>query len=291
MPITGRTRLVGIIGYPVGHSLSPKMQNAAFEALELDYYYLPLEVRPERLGRAVKALCWLGFRGFNVTIPHKRKILRYLDALSPEARFIGAVNTVEVRGGRLIGHNTDGGGFTRAFKEEMGRNLRGRRVLILGAGGAARAVAFQSAREGAEAVVIANRSPLKARALVRDLKAGFPSCTASRVRWNKKGLKSAIEEAEIVINATPVGMRPEGSSRIPDLRLTPRHWVFDLVYGPIETDLIRKAREAGAHATSGMGMLIHQGALSFQIWTGHPPPIEVMREAMESEIKGNRGVR
>jgi shikimate dehydrogenase len=286
MTITGRTKLVGIIGYPIDHSLSPLMHNAAFEAMGLDYCYIPLEVEPRRIRSAVKALRVLGFCGFNVTIPHKRRIMALVDRLTPEARLIGAVNTVEIRHGRWIGHNTDGRGFLQAFTEETGESVPGKRVMILGAGGAARAVAFQWALEGGAAVVIANRSSARADELVRDLRRPPVRCPASALPWTKASLIEGVRQADIIINATSVGMKPDDPPLLPSYVLKPHHIVCDLIYKPSVTFLLKQAQAAGAKAINGLGMLVHQGALAFEIWTGRRPPISVMREVLWHEIIG-----
>lgn len=280
-----RMRPVGIIGYPIGHSLSPLMQNAAFEAMGLEYCYLPLEVPPRQVGPAIRAVQRLGFCGFNVTIPHKQRVMRFLNELSPEARFIGAVNTVEIRAGRLIGHNTDGRGFVRAFAEEAGRSVRGSQVLILGAGGAARAVAFQIALEGAAMVVIANRSRSKAEALVRELRNTIRGCAATVLPWESAALRAGAHQAGIVINATSVGMNPTDPALLPAGVLRPDQVVCDLIYRPPMTALLRQARAVGAKAINGLGMLVYQGVLSFEIWTGQRPPVEVMRETLVQAVR------
>jgi shikimate dehydrogenase len=284
-----RTKLVGIIGFPIGHSLSPRMQNAAFQSIGLDYCYIPLEVGSRRLRSAITALRSLKFRGFNVTIPHKRRIMAALDEVTPEALLIGAVNTVEIRHGRLIGHNTDGRGFLLALFEDVGTSVRGKRLMILGAGGAARAVAFQSALGGAASVLVANRSAGRAGELVRDLARPPARCSASALRWSEASLKSGAREADIIVNATSVGMKPGDHSPLPPDTVTPQHLVCDLIYRPAETALLQQARRAGAKTVNGIGMLVHQGALSFEIWTGKPAPISVMREALQSALTGGDG--
>lgn len=286
MTITDRTKLVGIIGYPIRHSLSPLMHNAAFEAMGLDYGYIPLEVEPRRIRSAVKAMRLLGFCGFNVTIPHKRRIMAWVDRLTPEARLIGAVNTVEIQRGRWIGHNTDGRGFLQAFAEETGESIAGKRVMILGAGGAARAVAFQWALEGGAAVIIANRSPARAEELVRDLRRPPVRCSASVLPWTARSLKAGLRQVDIIINATSVGMKPDDPPLLPPNGLRPDHTVCDLIYQPPATLLLKQAQAAGSKAINGLGMLVCQGALAFEIWTGQRPPIGVMREALRQGLLG-----
>lgn len=286
MSVGNRTKLVGIIGYPIRHSLSPVMHNAAFESMGLDFCYIPLEVEPRRIRPAVNALRSLGFCGFNVTVPHKRRIMALLDRLTPEARLIGAVNTVEIRRGRLIGHNTDGRGFLRAFMEETGEPVVRKRVLILGAGGAARAVAFQWAMEGGGAVTIANRSSARAAELVRDLRKPPVRCSAAVLPWTDASIKAGVRQADIIVNATSVGMKPDDPPLLPPNVLKPGQIVCDLIYKPPVTLLLKQAQSVGARALNGLEMLVHQGALAFEIWTGQRPPIQVMREALEQSPLG-----
>ena len=281
MAVRDRIRWVGIIGYPISHSLSPIMQNAAFEALGLEYCYIPLEVKPAGLRSAVGALRRLGFRGFNVTVPHKQRIIPMLDVLSPEARFIGAVNTVVIQKGRLTGYNTDGRGFMRALNEMAGFSVQGKRALVLGAGGAARAVAYQLAREGAAEVIVANRSLDRVRGLIRDLRESVPRSDATILPWKLSSLKIGAARADLVVNATSVGMRASDPSLLPGYAFRRGQVVYDLVYRPAVTPLMRQAMMAGAHAINGLGMLVHQGALSFELWTARKPSVELMRETLQ----------
>ncbi|MBI3596575.1 MAG: shikimate dehydrogenase [Nitrospirae bacterium] len=282
--MNGRTRWLGIIGYPIRHSLSPLMHNAAFEALDMDYCYIPLAVEPRRMRSAVDALQWLGFRGFNVTIPHKQRIMAFMDRLTPEAKLIGAVNTVEIQRDRLIGHNTDGRGFLGALREETGRSVAGLRVLLLGAGGAARAVAFQLALDGVRTLLIANRSSERAQGLARNLRRSSVQCSVSVLPWAEEALKTGAQQSDIIINATSVGMNPADPPLLSSTILRPHHVVCDLIYKPPMTALLKQAQKAGAMTISGLGMLVHQGALSFEIWTGRRPPVDVMREALHQAI-------
>jgi shikimate dehydrogenase len=289
MSVGNRTKLVGIMGYPIRHSLSPVMHNAAFESMGLDYCYIPLEVEPRRIRPAVNALRSLGFFGFNVTIPHKRRIMAVLDRLTPEARLIGAVNTVEIHRGRLIGHNTDGRGFLRAFMEETGEPVARKRLLMMGAGGAARAVAFQWAMEGGGAVTIVNRSSARAAELVRALRKPPVRCSAAVLPWTRASIKAGVRQADIIVNATSVGLKPHDPPLLPPNVLRPGQIVCDLIYKPPETLLLKQAQSAGAKAFNGLGMLLHQGALAFEIWTGQRPPIHVMREALRQGLLGRGG--
>jgi shikimate dehydrogenase len=260
------------------------MHNAAFEALDMDYCYIALAVEPRRMRSALNALQSLGFRGFNVTIPHKQRIMDFMDRLTPEAKLIGAVNTVEIQRDRLIGHNTDGRGFTSAFREETGRSVAGQRVLLFGAGGAARAVAYQLVLDGVRTLLIANRSSQRAQGLARNLRRLSIRCAISVLPWTEEAFEKGAQESDIIINATSVGMNPFDPPLISSTILGPRHVVCDLIYKPPVTVLLKQAQTAGATAVSGLGMLAYQGALSFEIWTGRRPPVDIMREALRQAL-------
>lgn len=290
MPITHRTGLLGIIGYPIGHSLSPAMQNAALEATDLDMVYIAMEVPPRRLSPALGAMRALKFRGFNVTIPHKERIIPYLDRLTPEARLIGAVNTVLNRSGRWIGHNTDGRGFSSALSEAAGFSVRERRVFILGAGGAARAVAFRSALEGAAEVTVANRTAARAVSLIRDLAAGRFGLRAVPLGGPPRGWREAVRRADLVVQATSLGMRPDDPLPLPRDYIRAGQVVCDLVTSPPDTPFLKGARGAGAITVNGIGMLVHQGAISFKIWTDREAPLDLMKAAVV-RVSGARSAR
>jgi shikimate dehydrogenase len=283
--VTGKTRLVGIIGHPIAHTLSPVMHNAAFSASGLECCYLPFDVHPQDLGRALKGLSALGCKGLNVTTPHKQAVLPYLHQLSREARLIGAVNTIEFRGSRRIGHNTDGQGFTMAFRRNCGERLKGKRVLLLGAGGAARAVAVQLLVEGVHRLTLTNRTIKKARQLIRDLRKHFPHRKLDVIPLERERLATVVREIQIIINATSVGMKPEGISPLPAGLLRPDQIVCDLIYHPPVTELLKEAREAGAKTFNGIGMLLWQGALAFQIWLKRKPPLEAMEKALLKALR------
>jgi len=276
MTITAETRLVGLFGYPVSHSLSPAMHNAAFEALGLNLRYMAFPVPPERLADAVRALHALSFRGVNVTIPHKVAIVPLLDDLDEEARAVGAVNTVIVEAdGRLLGTNTDGRGYVRSLVEETGVDLAAQRVLILGAGGAARAVAVSLARCGASRIAIANRTPEKAVELAAHV---APYADAWAVPPER--LADAVREATLLVNTTSVGMAPcVDETPLPPEWLHDGLLVSDLVYRPLKTRLLREAEARGLITHGGLGMLVYQGALAFERWTGRAAPVALMREA------------
>lgn len=285
--ISGRTRVCGIVGWPVEHSFSPAMHNAAFAALELDYVYVPFPVPPSNLPGAVTAVRDLGLAGVNVTIPHKTAVLPLLDELSREARLTGAVNTIVNRSGRLIGDNTDGKGFLRSLVENAKFLPSGKTALILGAGGAARALAIELALAGAKKLVITNRSQERAAEL-----AGFitekTGVKAEIVPWPAGRFETipgeALLEADLVVQATPLGMYPNDVSAVPlpfEL-FRPGQVACDLVYNPVETIFLKRAARAGATVVDGLGMLLYQGALSFEMWTGVAAPLEVMRDALLS---------
>ncbi|MFQ5455883.1 MAG: shikimate dehydrogenase [Nitrospirota bacterium] len=284
MKITGKTKIVGIFGHPVHHTFSPLMQNAAFNAAGLDYCYLPFDVKPENLKLALNAIPLLNIKGLNITIPHKEKVLSYLDEVTDEAKFIGAVNTIKTDGEKLTGHNTDGRGFTMAFQEEFSATVEGKRFLIIGAGGAAKAIAIQLAIEGARAIIIANRTFFTGRELAEHLLEHFPNCDISIIRLKRKEISNVMEHIDVLINTTPVGMKPDDPLLITDEMFNPDSVVCDIVYNPKETILLRRAKESGLKTMSGIGMLLHQGALAFEIWTGEKPPLSVMREELEKAL-------
>ena len=276
MRITGKTDVYGIFGYPVKHSLSPLMQTAAFNALGIDAVYVPFEVSPENLENAVEGLKAMGIKGINVTVPLKEKIIPFLDSIDETARFMGAVNTVKNVDGKLYGYNTDGDGFVDSLKEE-GIGIGGKKVLIIGAGGSAKAIAYSLLKEGVERIVIANRTFEKAENLA--------------VRLNEIGavdpvsldyLNSIVDKFDILINTTSVGMRESDPSLFDYSLIKPGTVVVDIIYKPFETKLLKVAKSQGAKTINGLEMLIHQGARAFKIWTGKEPPIEVMRKALLS---------
>ncbi|MBI1884690.1 MAG: shikimate dehydrogenase [Chlamydiae bacterium] len=278
--------LCGIFGFPIAHSASPAMQNAAFRALGLEGVYLPFEILPRHLEKAMEAIRVLNFAGVNVTIPYKEKVIPYLDALSPEAKLIGAVNTIQNKEGRLIGHNTDAPGIKRALEEGWGRSLKNANVVLLGAGGAARAVAVQAGLSGVRKIVIINRSRRRLKNLILHLKESFPKMQVRGFSSGDSEARSEVLEADCLVNATPLGMSPMDPEPCPPRDLDPRTYVYDLVYRPMESHWVKEAIERGCRGSGGSSMLLYQGALAFKIWTGHRPPIEVMRQALMECLKG-----
>jgi shikimate dehydrogenase len=261
----------GILGWPLTHTLSPVIHNAAFRKVGLDWIYLQWPVPPEELDHAVSGIRALGAMGANVTMPHKEEVVKLLDALSGDARAIGAVNTIQRLGHRLIGHNTDVDGFRAFLEEDAGTDLSGKVCLVLGAGGAARAVVKALGDLGAASIAIAARTPEKGEEVTAQVAHGD-----TRVcDW--ENAETEAEEADMIVNATPIGMR--AGDPLPGTRFNPGQVVVDLVYDPPSTELVERARSAGADAWGGLGMLVHQAAASFRIWTGQDPPLETMSAA------------
>lgn len=274
--VSGRTKLLGVIGHPIGHSLSPRMHNAAFARDGTDYLYVAMDVRPDHLPAAVEGLRALGFVGFNVTMPHKEAMLPLVDELDEAARLAGAVNTVVVEGARLHGLNTDGSGFVEACGE-AGISLSGRKVLILGAGGAAAAIAVAVLGEVASRLYIVNRTLRRAEELRTRLSRG-----AEEVRvcpFDRVG--ELAGEADVLVNATYLGMKEGDPLPFPAHCLTAEKVVCDAVYrAGDETALIRGAREAGARTVSGGRMLLYQGVQAQRIWMGREPNVGAMSDAL-----------
>lgn len=276
--VTGKTRLCGIIGDPVEHTISPAMHNAAFARMGLDFWYVPFRVKPEDLAQAVAGMKALNIRGLNVTIPHKVAIIPFLDELDPLAEKIGAVNTVVNDNGVLQGFNTDAIGFLEALIQK-GVEPKGKRVVVLGAGGAGRAVSFVLAERGAHLVILNRRLELDwAEELASQLVQTFGG-EVKALELTEKNLARALEEAYILVNATSVGMSPNVDETLvtSDL-LKPSLVVFDVVYNPVKTKLLRQAEKIGAQIISGLEMLVWQGALAFELWTGARAPVELMRK-------------
>ena len=280
--ITGKTGLVGIMGDPVEHSLSPPMHNAAFQQLKLDYVYVPFHVKRENLASAIEGARNMGIKGLNLTIPHKIGVINYLDELDEAAELIGAVNTVKFTENKAVGYNTDGFGAVKAIEETT--PVKGKKIIILGAGGAARAISFQLLLSGVGEVLIANRTREKACNLRDDLKGRF-NTSIGCLGLNDE-LEMELEDADVLINTTPVGMHPHYDDD-PVVTADMMHSdlvVNDIVYNPLETGLLREAGKAGAQAVHGTKMLIYQGIEAFRIWTGITPPVEVFETALMREL-------
>jgi shikimate dehydrogenase len=280
---TGATRLAGVIGDPVRHSLSPTLHNAAFKAVGLDWAYLAFPVPAGRAREALVGAKALGIEGLSVTMPHKSAVAEALGRCSPTAAILGAVNTVVRQDDELIGESTDGQGFIDGLRSEAGFEPSGRRCLVIGAGGAARAVVLALAQAGAAEVVVVNRTPERGRAA---------AALAGDV--GRTGQAAEIGEMDLVVHATPVGMTAgatpieESADRAPLVepgRLGPGQVLVDLVYDPATTALMQAARQQGATAVNGVGMLVHQAALAFELWTGRDAPLAVMRAAASEVLQ------
>lgn len=280
MTITGRTTLVGIIGDPVRHSRSPEMHNAAFDAVGLDWRYLPFHVRASDLPDAVRGLRALGVRGFNVTIPHKESIIPLLDDLDPDTARLGAVNTVVVREGRLTGYNTDMDGFVRSLRDDARFDPSGKRALVIGAGGAARAALFGLAREGASLIVVANRTPSRADNLVKNVKDRFMGVDIRKESLAILGDAKELARFDLVVNASSVGL---GGERFPGFAPSAPLVGYDMVYADHPTPFVQTIRSvSGGRAVMGHGMLAAQGEEAFRLWTGIAPPPGLMKRILES---------
>ena len=278
MEIKGSTNIVGLIGHPVEHSFSPPMHNAAFKALEMDYVYTAFDVNPNDLKNAIAGAQALNIKGFNVTIPHKIEVMNYLNEIDEVASLIGAVNTIDFKD--LKGYNTDGIGALKAIGEVT--NVKNKNVVIAGAGGASRAISFYLAKYGADKLTILNRNVDKAQKLADDVLASalIDDVSSDDIR------NMDLDDADILINTTPVGMHPNVDDT-PIASAEDMHEnlvVFDAVYNPNETGLLKEAIKAGAKPVYGIKMLLYQGAESFEIWTGKKAPIDIMEDALRTTL-------
>lgn len=282
MRIDGTTGVVALLGHPVAHSKSPEMMNRAFQEAGLPYIYAAFDVAPEKLGDAVRGLRALGVRGWNVTIPHKVAIMEWLDEVEETARAIGAVNTVVNDNGRLVGYNTDGAGYLHSLRDETGLDITAQRVLLLGAGGAARAVGHALATAGVRHITVANRTKEKAEELAAHLRQWTATDTVGLADLNR-----VMEETTLLVQTTSVGMHPH----VDEIPIDPsclhdRLIVSDLIYRPKWTRLLQEAKERGARIHFGLGMLLYQAVLAFEHWMGRPAPIALMREVLETSLQG-----
>ena len=281
--INGQTRIVGVIGDPVQHSRSPQMHNAAIVERKLDYVYVPFHVRSGELQEAIEGFKALNVLGVNVTIPHKQTVMSILDDVSHEATLIGAANTLIFCDGRVSGDNTDAQGFLRAMTEEGIDIPVGGSAVVLGAGGAARAVVVALALSGLDLITIANRTEWKAIQFEKDL-ATISETEISAVDLASNQLNLAIRSADLLVNTTSVGMQETDQLLIDPDFLNPGTIVYEIVYTPPETPLLRVAREKGCQTIGGIGMLVHQGAIAFEKWIGIVPNVETMRIALEQAL-------
>lgn len=284
MDIDARTQFCGVIGNPVGHSLSPAIHNAAFQKLGLNFVYLAWQV--EAIGDAIKGLRTLGnFRGASVTIPHKVGAIPFLDHVEPTAQRIGAINTIVAEKGELIGHNTDATGALQALREG-GVELRGRRIVVLGSGGAARATAVALAAEsGAEKLILLGIEEMERTRLAQDIRS-TAAVTVEDAFLDEPTLRRVLPAAHVLIHCTPVGMSPKTETTcVPSALLHADLAVMDIVYNPRDTRLLKDARRAGCKTIPGLEMFLHQAVAQFVLWTDQPAPVEVMRQVLESHFR------
>lgn len=283
MPANYQAEVVGVFGQPVAENPTGVMQEAGFAAAGLNWRYLNFEVPPERLGAAMDAIDALGMRGINLTIPHKVAVIEHLDELAPEARAIGAVNTVRVEGSKKIGENTDGKGFLRGVRNDAGMDPSGKRVVLLGAGGAARAVGTELVLAGISDLLVVNRSQGRGSTMVADLKAA----TGGPVRFEQwSGTFTVQADCDLLVNATSIGLYPDVNAA-PDVDLSsarPEMLVADAVFNPPETRLLAAARERGLPTLDGLSMLVYQGVIAFEMWTGQSPDEAAMKNALREAL-------
>ena len=281
MTVSGRTEVFAVIGDPIEHTLSPTMHNAAFEHLKLDFVFVAFRVTPDELENAIQGARALGIRGLNVTMPHKSSVTEFLQEADPAVKFLKACNTVLNQRGRLMGFNTDGVGAVKALKSN-GVDLAGKKVLLLGAGGAAKAIAFSLTKEVNELCIL-NRDVVKARELASVLAPFGREVVGDELSSSR--IQQELRDSDMLINATSVGMSPNESESVVDPDwLKPSLCVMDIVYNPVETRLVRIARGAGAKVINGVEMLLYQGAASFEIWTQCKAPVDVMRKALLTNL-------
>jgi shikimate dehydrogenase len=276
MKITGKTKVVGLMGYPVSHTISPAIHDASFSHLGLDWVYLPFEVKPKYLKEAIFGLRPLGIAGVNITIPHKMQALTYMDEVSSEAELIGAINTVVVKEEGLFGDNTDGKGFIRSIKE-TGFSVEGKKIALIGAGGAGRAVGVSLAREGAVAIYISDADKERRDSLIGYIKDRFDILVS-------EATPNLLKDTDLLVNATPCGMKENDPLPIDAGFIHSNLLVYDLIYNPEKTRLLEEAEKKGAKTISGLAMLVYQAGLSFSAWTGIMPPLDVMMNAAKSEL-------
>lgn len=289
MKISGATRTFGVFGDPISHSLSPAMHNEVLAMSGIDAVYVPYHVKPAQLASAVAGIRAMNIWGVNVTIPHKVAICAHLDEIDPEARLIGAINTVVNREGRLVGYNTDGGGFLRSLKEDLAFDPHGRKVLLLGAGGAARAILVALGHAGAHWVGVANRTEQRARILVDEFRTIFTGTQLADFHLDfspASKLMDSLEGVDLIVNATSLGMNKGPAPELPWEQLSENVCIYDIVYAQEGTALINEARTRGFCCADGLGMLAGQGEVAFTLWTGVEPPSGVMKRRILAECSG-----
>jgi shikimate dehydrogenase len=286
MKINGKTKVVGVFGAPISHTASPAMHNAAFEALRMNWVYLPFHVEPPNLAAALRGISAMRMVGVNLTVPHKVAALDIIDEIDPEARLLGAVNTINVHKGKLIGYNTDGYGFAKAIQEEFDFSLEGKRILVLGAGGAGRAIAIKCVMDGASRVCVANRTAGRVDAFRGSLDPK-QSAILTEIPLTNESIRQVIGDVDLMVNATSVGLAEGESLELEPTLFSPHLCVYDTIYRPAETELLKLAYDGGAKCANGLSMLLHQGVRAFEIWTGDKmAPVAKMREALRNAVYG-----
>lgn len=281
MKISGKTRITGVFGYPVAHSLSPVFHNAAFEHLGLDYVYVPIEVPPDGIGAAVEGIRAMNFAGVNLTIPHKKPVLKYLDEIDGEAQLLGVANTIVNRKGILKGYSTDGTGFIRSLTEcGYGLNPAGSSVFILGAGGSAYAIAGALVKEKVSRIFVCNRTREKAVLLAEHISGKLGLREVMSVPFETRNDKEYWKDVQLVVNTTSVGMKEGDPLLVTDENVRETGFVYDLIYNR-KTELIKSAEKNNVRYLDGLSMLVYQGAVSFELWTGETAPVEVMKKAIK----------
>ncbi len=285
-PLSGHTLPFAVLGHPIGHSLSPVMHNASIEKLGLDAIYMAFDVPPDQLMDVLPAMQKMGFKGVNLTVPLKEVAFRGIEDLADSAAVAGAVNTVEFKkDGGLRGHSTDGIGFLTAFDEAFGRSVQGLAVFVLGTGGAGRTVAISCAQAGCSSLTLSDIDQDRSAAVRDEISKLAPGCA---VVICGPDADDASRDADVVIQATPVGMKMEDRPLLGARAFSEGQFVYDLIYMYPETGLMKEASSAGAKCANGLSMLLHQGAASFKIWTGIAPDIEAMRAALENSVYGSK---
>ncbi len=273
-----------ILGNPIAHSLSPAMHNAAFKHLKLPYTYSKIKIASAQLKAFFKKLKHSNFQGLNITVPHKEAILPFIDSLSPPAKLIGAVNTLLIQDGQIQGYNTDGQGYVESLKKEKRWNPRNKKIVILGAGGAARAILVALCLAGAKKISIANRNALKAARFAQEFQKKFKKTKINSLPLQKENLRKVFEETELLLNTTSGGMHGNKLPPLPLETLPKNCLVSDIVYRPPLTPLLKKAKRLKLKTHAGLGMLLYQGALSFELWTGKKAPLKIMRRALKKAL-------
>jgi shikimate dehydrogenase len=279
--ISSHTKAFAVLGHPIAHTLSPAMHNAAFHALGMDAVYLAFDVLPERLAEVLGAMRDMGFGGANLTVPLKEVACRGVAKLDESAQLLGAVNTIQFAADGVTGHNTDGAGFLAAVEEAFGEPVAGKSVFVLGTGGAGRAVALSCAGSGVRSLTLADTDPARPRKVAMEVETQFFTEVKIAESW-----EAEAREADLVVQATPLGMKIEDDPPIGPGAFRPGQFALDLVYMHPETKFTKAAKDAGAHAANGLGMLLHQGAKAFEIWTGLKPPVDIMKKALEKAVYG-----